>query len=193
MPFTRQSISLFLSFFNFLKVFGSSVWKSQSSLPKRHLVILNSPLRWSPARNGTEVGGGEGSESSCWKQSWLGGGFLIPLLHTGNAGAVSVSGAVPQKAKYPTASWTIHIAVSPCSRIPSAGAAIYTTGGAVSCSRAASSTYLSAAPPSPPPQPHASNLGTHWKPCHVSLLIWIQGASIVFPAWCAGYFFWKAD
>lgn len=44
---------------------------------------------------------GEGSESSCWKQSWLGEGFLIPPLHTGNAGAVSVSGAVPQKAKYP--------------------------------------------------------------------------------------------
>lgn len=84
---------------------------------------------------------GEGSESSCWKQSWLGEGFLIPLLHTGNAGAVSVSGAVPQKTKYLTASWVLHIVLSPWSRIPSAGAGIYTTGGA------ASSTYLAAARP----------------------------------------------
>lgn len=105
---------------------------------------------------------GEGSESSCWKQSWLGEGFLIPLLHTGNAGAVSVSGAVPQKTKYLTASWVLHIVLSPWSRIPSAGAGIYTTGGA------ASSTYLAAA------RPPGRLMPQIWEPTE-NLVMWAFG------------------
>lgn len=44
---------------------------------------------------------GRGRDSSCWKQSWLGEGFLIPLLHTGSAGAVNIRRAAPPKAEYP--------------------------------------------------------------------------------------------
>ena len=44
---------------------------------------------------------GRGRDSSCWKQFWLGEGFLIPLLHTGSAAAVNIRRAVPPKAQYP--------------------------------------------------------------------------------------------
>ena len=44
---------------------------------------------------------GRGRDSSCWKQFWLGEGFLIPLLHTGSAAAVNIRRAVPPKAEYP--------------------------------------------------------------------------------------------
>lgn len=83
-----------------------------------------------------EPGGeaGRGSRSSCWKQSWPGEGFLIPSRHPGNAGAVSIRQALPQRVPspagraFPEQSSSLFLCVAgPLPR----GAGIHTTEGAV--------------------------------------------------------------
>ena len=112
---------------------------------------------------------GRGRDSSCWKQSWLGEGLLIPLLRPGSAGAVSIRRAVPPKAQDPLPPLPLN-SPHPCFSMQQGP---FCRGRNAYHRRAVSSGRACPLESrlSHPRQPHASNVGTHCKPCEVSPLI----------------------
>ena len=110
---------------------------------------------------------GRGRDSSCWKQFWLGEGFLIPLLHTGSAAAANIRRAVPPKAEYPLPRLLLNSS-RPCfSMQQDPFCRGWNSYNRRRCQQQ-SSLPLGL---SHPCKPHASNVGTHCKPCYVSPLI----------------------